>query len=147
MRVIFVYIGELNGVKAYAPLDKEDEKAIGDKNTIVADVKGERSKRTTLQNRALHKFCSMLSEALNAAGWDMKRTLTKQAEIPWSAETVKDFLWRPIQVAMLDKESTTKLETAEVSQVYETLNRHTSSKLGVSVEFPNRFYRLIDEDQ
>lgn len=144
-RVILVYVGEVNGVKAYSPLDSEDVKAIGDKQTVVCDVKGDKSRRTTLQNRALHKFCSLLSEALNSSGWDMKRTLSKQAEIPWNADTAKQWLWKPIQKAMFNKESTTELDTNEVSQVYEVLNRHTSSKFGVSIPFPDRFNQMYEQ--
>jgi hypothetical protein len=127
-------------------MDSDDVKAIGDKTTIVADMKSDKSHRTTLQNRALHKFCALLSDALNAAGWDMKRTLSKQAEIPWNPDTAKHWLWRPIQKAMFDKESTASLDTNEVSQVYEVLNRHTSAKFGVSVEFPSRFNGMYDDN-
>lgn len=145
-RLIMTYVGKHNGVDCYSPLDAEDVKAINGQNTIVCDVKGNRSKRTTLQNRALHMFFTMLGDALNAAGWDMKRTLTKQVEIPWMPGTVKEFLWRPIQSAMLDKDSTTELETNEVSMVYETLNRHTASKLGVSVSFPDKYRQMLEQD-
>jgi len=67
----------------------------------------------------------------------MKTVLKHDVEIPWTQETAKDHLWRPIQQAMLKKESTTELDTAEVRQVYEVLNRHLSGKLGVTVPFPS----------
>ena len=92
--------------------------------------------RTDPQNKAIHKFCELLADALDAAGLDMKKTLKPDVDIPWSKETVKDFLWRPIQQALFQKESTTELETHEVSEVYQVLNRHLSEKFGVSVPFP-----------
>lgn len=144
-RLVLVYLGKLNGVDAYGPLDAKDEKAINGHKTIVCETKAERCTRTTSQNKAMHKYFSMLADALNAAGWDMKRTLAKQAEIPWSELTVKEHLWKPLQRAMLKKDSTAKLETQEVSQVYETLNRHTSGKLGVSVPFPERHWQLYEQ--
>lgn len=61
-----------------------------------------------------------------------------EVDIPWSAETVKDLLWRPIQIAMFNKESTTELDTHEVSEVHAVLNRHLSEKFGISVPFPSR---------
>jgi len=94
--------------------------------------------RTDLQNRALHKYCAMLAEALNDAGLDMLKVLKPGAEIPWSQPSVKEQLWRPIQVAMLDKESTTEAKTFEYGQVYEVLNRHIAQKFGVSVPWPCR---------
>ena len=89
--------------------------------------------RTSLQNRSLHKFCQMLADVLNDAGYDMKRTLKHDVEIPWTMENVKNHLWRPIQTALTEKESTTDLDTVEPSQIHEVLSRHLASKLGVSV--------------
>ena len=96
------------------------------------------AQRTDQQNKALHKYFSLLAEALNDAGYDMQHVLTqKQVSIPWSGDRVKDLLWREIQRAMLNKESTTELNRSEVSQVYEVLDRHISEKFGVHVEFPS----------
>lgn len=94
-------------------------------------------KRTISQNSALHKFCELLADALNSAGYDMKRVVKQEIDIPWSKSTVKEFLWRPIQVAMTNKKSTTEASTAEYSQVHATLMRHISQKFGVYVEWPS----------
>lgn len=97
--------------------------------------------RTPRQNRALHKFYGMLAVSLNEAGLDMRRTLKPGVDIPWTAETVKDYLWRPIQSAQLEKDSTTELTTKDIDAIYDTLNRHLGEKLGVHVPFPS-----IDEE-
>jgi hypothetical protein len=55
--------------------------------------------RTHKQNNALHVYCRMLSEALNDAGYDMKKTLKQEVEIPWTTELVKQYLWKPVQEA------------------------------------------------
>lgn len=94
-------------------------------------------KRTIQQNRSLHKFCELLAIALNDAGLDMKKTLKEEIEIPWTKESVKEHLWKPIQVVMVDKESTTEMDTVEPSIIYETLNRHLSQKFGISVDWPS----------
>lgn len=96
-----------------------------------------KDKRTLTQNRAMHKYFTQLAEALNDGGLDMKRTLKPEIDIPWSGATVKKFLWKPIQDAILDKDSTTELDTKEPSLVYETLNRHLSEKFGIHVPFPS----------
>lgn len=75
----------------------------------------------------------MLADVLNDAGLDMKRTLKHDVEIPWTMENVKNHLWRPIQIAMTEKESTTSLDTVEPSQIYEVLTRHLATKHGVIV--------------
>ncbi len=97
--------------------------------------------RTNLQNRAMHKYFTLLSESLSGGGYDVMHTLKQDAEIPWTPELVKDLLWRPIMQAMTEKFSTTDLETHEVSQIYDVLNHHLGQKLGIHVPFP------VDEDK
>ena len=92
--------------------------------------------RTLKQNKALHKYCEMLAEALNDAGLDMRTVLKPGVAIPWNKERVKDALWRPIQEAMTDKESTTELDTAEPSRIYDVLDRHLGEKFGLHVPWP-----------
>lgn len=96
--------------------------------------------RTIPQNAALHVYFELLAKELNDAGLDMKKVFeVKAVEVPWSAGSVKEVLWRPIQGAMIGEESTTKLTTIEISEVYEVLNRHTAQKLGVSVPWPSYY--------
>lgn len=94
-------------------------------------------RRTLQQNKALHKFYELLAEDLNTAGLDMKRTLKEQVDIPWTPVTIKEYLWRPIQDAMLHKESTTELTTKEVNDVYEVLIRHLGEKFNITTAFPS----------
>ncbi len=93
-------------------------------------------KRSQAQNNAMHLWLAHLAGELNDAGLDMKKTLKPEAEIPWTADRAKEFLWRPIQKAVLEKESTTEPTTSELVQVYEVLNRHLATKFGVSVPWP-----------
>ena len=94
--------------------------------------------RTGQQNKALHKYCELLADALNSAGYEMKAVLAvKQVDVPWSPDSVKEVLWRPIQEAMTGKHSTTQLDRMEPGQVYEVLNRHMASNFGVSVPWPS----------
>lgn len=146
-RLVFVCIGQVNGIVAYAPLDKEDEIAINGRDTLVCDIKGERSKRTTLQNRSIHKFCANVANDLNSAGYDMRRTLRQDIDIPWTMQSSKDHMWRPVQIAMYDKTSSTQLDTAEVSQVYDTVIRHLAKTTGVSTPFPSRYTQMYEQDK
>ena len=108
-RLLLEYIGEKNGLPCYTPVDAEDVKAIGDMRHLVCDLKGAKALITTLQMRSIHLYFKLLSEALNAAGLDMKMVmekLSKNALIPWSVSAVKERLWRPVIVNTYDKEST-----------------------------------------
>ena len=101
--------------------------------------------RTLQQNKALHKYFRQLADALNFAGLDMKATLShRSVDVPWNVNRIKEALWKDLQMIMTKsdeypegKDSTIQLDTKEVSEIYETLNRWTASKLGVSVPFPS----------
>jgi len=97
----------------------------------------EDKQRTLQQNKALHKYFEMLAQELTDAGLDMRRTLKPEVDIPWSGETIKEYIWRPIMTAQLGKESTTELTTSEIDRVFNTITRHLAEKFGVSVEFPS----------
>jgi len=101
------------------------------------EIKVQGKARTNTQNKALHKYFSLLANALNDAGWDIKRTLKPEIDIPWNADLVKRFMWKPLQDAITGEESTAKAKRADYSKVYECLNRHTAQKLGISVPWPS----------
>jgi len=94
------------------------------------------AKRTIQQNKSLHKYCTLLADALNDAGYDMRKTLKPEIDIPWTPQSVKNHLWRPIQMAMYNKESTADLDTKEPSEVHKVLDRHTAERFNISIAFP-----------
>lgn len=67
----------------------------------------------------------------------MRKTLKPGVEIPWTGDSVKEFLWRPIQEAQLNKKSTTELTTKEIDAVFDTITRHIGEKFGIYVPFPS----------
>ena len=93
--------------------------------------------RTSQQNRALHKWFEMLAEAFNDAGKDIREVMKPEIEIPWTAENIKNLLWRPVQEIYLQKKSTTELTTADIDKIYDILNRHIGEKFGIHVPFPS----------
>ena len=95
-------------------------------------------RRTIPQNKAIHKYCEMLAAALNERGLGVMEVMKHDAEIPWSKESAKEYLWRSIQIAWLKKESTTELTPKEVGEVYQILSRHLAQTTGVSVAFPDK---------
>lgn len=93
--------------------------------------------RTLQQNRALHLMFDQLAQELNQAGFDMRKTLKPSIDIPWTGESVKEYLWRPVQQAQVNKKSTTELTTSEIDEVFDTINRHLGTKFGIYVPFPS----------
>jgi len=145
MTIELTFTGYKDGVPCYQPISADDQKACEGKAVLFAEPKP-KGTRTSKQNRALHLFLRKLSDALNDAGLDMKKVIKEEVDIPWSDKTVKEYLWHPVQKALLQKESTKDLETDEVSKVYEVLNNHIASKFGVSVPFPEIFQLLYEQD-
>lgn len=105
----------------------------------------EKKLRTLAQNKAAHLYFTMLADAFNSAGMDMKRVLKPTIAIAWTPESIKNYLWKPIQDAMFQKKSTTELNTDEVTKVYEVLNRHSAEKFGIGIQFPSIENSLFDE--
>ncbi len=92
---------------------------------------------TPQQRKALHVYCRLLSDGLTDAGYSIQEVLSQAVARDWNQEAVKELLFKPIMEAMTGKTSTEKLTSSEVSEVYEVLNRHTSDKFGVGMEFPH----------
>jgi len=94
--------------------------------------------RTLTQNRAIHTYFSMLADSLNNAGYDVRKAMRHDVPIPWTERLVKELIWRKVQKAMFDIESTTKLDVSQISDVYEVINRYTAESFCVSVAFPEK---------
>ena len=106
-------------------------------NPITQEEAHKRKQRTTVQNKALWKFFEMLSESLNAAGYDMKRTLKHDVDIPWTKQSIHDHIWVPVQEAMTGKDSTTEMNTVDPSEIYEVVSRYLGQRTGVYVPWPS----------
>ena len=95
-------------------------------------------KRSSQQNKSLHVLFQNISFELNRIGMEFTYNGIKGMEIQttYTPEIVKEFIWRPLQKAMLDKESTTKLTTSDINAIFEILGRYFAEK-GVVIDFPS----------
>ena len=101
--------------------------------------------RTLSQNAALHKYFSLLADALNDAGYDVGATI--KVPVDFTPETVKQYMAKPILHALWhDKEGTHELSTTEVSELYEHMNRLTAEKFGIGIDLPSE-QSLYNESQ
>ena len=103
---------------------------------IQIDIKKKADTRSLQQNKALHKYFTLLAEALNDAGFDMRKTIKDGIDIPWNAGNIKEFLWRPVQQAYLQKESTTEITTRDIDKIFDIVNRTIGLRTGVYVPWP-----------
>ena len=94
------------------------------------------TQRTTTQNAALHKYFELLAKELNDAGYDVGATI--KVPVDFTKDTVKEYMAHPIIHALWpDKEHTSELDTIEINELYEQLNRLTSEKFGIGIQFPS----------
>lgn len=97
----------------------------------------EEKQRTIQQNRSLHKYAELLATALREAGYEDMRTVIKVPISPTKGN-VKEEMIKPVMNAMFPEiESTAKLTTKQMQDLYEQMNLFTSERLGVSVEWPS----------
>ena len=101
------------------------------------ELKGLSDSRSSLQNRALHKFFVMICEILNEIGqefhyYGIKGTVLTTRYTP---ETVKNFFWRPLQVALFDIQSTKDIGTKEINEISDVIIKYFGEK-GHYLDFP-----------
>jgi hypothetical protein len=91
--------------------------------------------RTSTQNASLHLWCEMVAQCLNDAGLEMEVNIPDKTRkpwiVPWTKTSVKEQIWRPIQVVLTEKESTVDAERAEYGLIYETISRRFSESFGI----------------
>ncbi len=93
--------------------------------------------RTLTQNKAMWKLFELIAQELGEHGLDMKRVLKPEIDIPWTKQSVHDFMWIPILKAMTGKDSTKDMTTKEIDEVFEVLNRHLATVTGLHIPFPS----------
>ncbi len=97
--------------------------------------------RTTQQNRALHKWCTLIATALNEAGYTQKAVLVEPLDVDWTPYAVKD-LMRFIGKRMHGKGHTSEFTTKELLDVQENIIRGLGEK-GISIPpFPSKEHEM-----
>lgn len=96
--------------------------------------------KTPSQRSALHVWLEQLAEVLNEGGFDMKKVLKPEVDIPWTKLSAKQYLYKPVLEAMTGKSSTEEMNTIEPSKVCDVVGRHLAAKFGIVVPpWPTRF--------
>jgi hypothetical protein len=96
-----------------------------------------RANRSTKQNNTLHLLFKRIAEALNEAGFEIEHPFNSEFSIPWTEVSVKTMLYQPIIRAMYDKESSSRLDTAQLSESMTTLVDAVSRNTGVFIPIPS----------
>jgi len=110
-------------------------------DNYIVTIEKKTKQRTGKQNNSIHLYCDLLRETMNDAGLDQRLVMSKMKEgflVPWTQESVKRVFWHNIQKTMFNEESTKKLTTEQVSDVYRIIDKWTSENLNISLPFPER---------
>ena len=108
----------------------------------VVPANGSKRPKTDAQRNAFHVWLRLLAEELNAAGLDQRvvfEQMREGVERPWTLETCKDNLWRPLQQAMVKKAFTEELKINEHDEIYSVLHRWLVSKGFPCPPWPNKW--------
>lgn len=95
------------------------------------------SQRTLTQNAAAHVFFDHVAEVLNDCGFEQHVFFKDGFFVRWNQSTIKENVWKPVQLAVCGESSTTKPTRAQYGEIYEHVNRLLSAK-GIHVEWPSR---------
>ena len=108
------------------------------KSIIKAVIDNLPKKRSSQENKALHVFFQNISYELNRLGLEFTFRGVKGMDIQttYTPEIVKDFLWRPLQNALLKKSSTTELTHNDIQMIFEILGKWFSEN-GIEIVFPS----------
>jgi len=111
------------------------EESVAKRNVVTLNVANGRT-RTSRQRNALEVWCRQVADLLNDAGItrEVHSSIFKlgSLEVDWSQSAVKNEIWRPVQIALCDRESTTDATTVDYVLVHDALVRAFASK-GISL--------------
>lgn len=99
-----------------------------------------RPTRTIPQNNSLHLYLTLVADELDKRGFTMQDVVKaiRRAEIRPTMDAMKAVVWKPLQLIITGKESTTQIKTGDVDRVYETMNKWLGDNFdGIHVPFPN----------
>lgn len=78
---------------------------------------------------------------LNSQGDSFEYTIITPKKIPFTDELIHEHVWKPILQAWCEKNSTTDMDTAEVSEIYTIICAHFATEKGYTIPaWPSRFY-------
>lgn len=93
--------------------------------------------RTSSQQKALEVYCRLVAQELNRKGITFEVFFKEGYQVPWSQGLVKDEVWRPVQRAIVGKESTTEPCTIEYPKIYDRINDKLA-RHGIHVPWPEK---------
>ena len=96
----------------------------------------QKADRTWKQNNTLHLLFRRMAKELNDAGFEIPHPFKPDLEIPYSEESVKELLYKPIITMYFKVERSTDLDTEQLSESMAILVDAVNRNTGVYVPIP-----------
>ena len=96
----------------------------------------QKADRTWKQNNTLHLLFRRMAKGLNDAGFEIPHPFKPDLEIPYSEESVKELLYKPIITMYFKVERSTDLDTEQLSESMAILVDAVNRNTGVYVPIP-----------
>jgi len=108
---------------------------------MTKEIEKKYPQRTKLQNSSFHLACKLLADNLNSAGLDQKMVMEKLPDVldvQCTMESIKA-IYKILIKAMYGYESTTQLNTRQISDAWENLLQILMAAFGteIDVKFPS----------
>lgn len=103
--------------------------------------------RSTLQNAALHLYFTFISKQLIELGWThtFKGLSGKKIQLVYTDVLVKEIVWRPIQIAMFNIQSTKDIDTSHINLIIDVITKLFADLGVVLKKFPSKFEKWIEQ--
>ncbi len=99
--------------------------------------------RTIQQNKAAHKYFSMMSDEMNKHGITQRLLFDSFKDMDTTKHSVKQAFQR-VAYALCGTSETHKLTTKQITEVYEAFDFYISQRHGVRVEWPSNEPPLLE---
>ena len=96
----------------------------------------QKADRTWRQNNTLHLLFRRMAKGLNDAGFEIPHPFKPDLEIPYSEESVKELLYKPIITMYFKVDRSTELTTEQLSESMTILVDAVNRNTGVYVHIP-----------
>ena len=96
----------------------------------------QKADRTWRQNNTLHLLFRRMAKDLNDAGFEIPHPFKPDLEIPYSEESVKELLYKPIITMYFKVDRSTDLNTEQLSESMTILVDAVNRNTGVYVHIP-----------
>jgi hypothetical protein len=96
----------------------------------------QKADRTWRQNNTLHLLFRRMAKGLNDAGFEIPHPFKPDLEIPYSEESVKELLYKPIITMYFKVDRSTDLDTEQLSESMTILVDAVNRNTGVYIPIP-----------